>query len=141
MKPGSISYLMKIAIILVVSTLFSSALLAADMRYTPAVALAQLQNSYKGSQVVFIARMETRGTKRVLICLEALKSSKGLPAVGEVLVVDAPVRGADGRVGIVFMPAYPVVGFTGEVRWLRDGFLNESRELSLAEIKQGLLKK
>jgi hypothetical protein len=129
---------MKIALSLFLSALFSVSLLAADMRYSRAEALAQLQSSWKGSQVVFIARLETRGAKRVLVCLEALKSSKGLPAAGEVLVVDAPLRGADGREGIVFMPAYPAPGFSGEIRWLRDGNLNECRELSLAEIRSAL---
>ncbi|MEO5961799.1 MAG: hypothetical protein ABIZ49_01395, partial [Opitutaceae bacterium] len=120
------------------SVLFAASLCAADMRYTRAEGLAQLQNSYKGSEVVFLAKLETRKGKRVLVCQEVIKSSKGLPAVGEAIVVDAPVRGVDGREGIVFMQAYPVPSFSGVVRWLRDGVLNEVRELTLADIKSAL---
>jgi hypothetical protein len=111
---------------------------AADKRYSRPEALAQLQSSARAAQVVFVAKLETRHGKRVLVCLEAIKACNGLPAVGEVLSVDAPLRGAAGREGLVFMRAYPAPGFAGEIRWLHEGNLNECRELSLGEIKRAL---
>jgi hypothetical protein len=129
---------MKTASLLLASVLFASTLGAADVRYSRTEALAQLRAADKRAQVVFVAKLETRRGKRVLVCVEAIKSRQGLPAAGEVLTVDAPLRGADGREGLVFMPAYPVPGFAGEIRWLHEGNLNECRELSLAEIKRAL---
>jgi hypothetical protein len=128
----------KIALIVFVSALLGSSLLAADKRYSRAEALAQLHSSYKGAQVVMVGRTEKRNGKLVLVCLETIKSSKGLPAVGEALPVNAPI--SVDREGVVFFPAYPVAAFSGEIRWLRDGNLNECRELSLTEIKRALSK-
>jgi hypothetical protein len=127
---------MKAAVLVVISVLLGGALLAADKRYTRDEALAQLRSSAKGARIIMVAKTEKRGGKLVLICLEPIKTSAGLPAVGDVVLVNAALP--SGREGIVFMPAYPVAAFSGEIRWLRDGVLNECRELSLADIKSAL---
>jgi hypothetical protein len=129
---------MRTTFVLLFSLLFTASLSATDKRYTRAEALGQLQTAYKNSQVAFVAKMETRGGQRFLVCLEVLKSSRGLPLVREAVLVTAALRGPEGREGIVFMPIYPFPGFAGEIRWLRDGNLNECRELSLVEIKAAL---
>jgi hypothetical protein len=118
--------------------LLGSPLPAADKRYSRAEALAQLRSSAERAQIVMVAKTEKRRGKLVLVCQEVIKASKGLPAIGEALPVNAALP--DGREGIVFMAAYPVAAFSGEIRWLRDGNLNECRELSLAEIKRALLR-
>jgi hypothetical protein len=129
---------MKIAVLAFISILLGSSLRGADKRYSRAEALAQLQSSFREAQVVMVGKTEMRRGKLVLVCLEAIKSSKGLPVVGQVLPVNAPLPAE--REGLVFMPAYPVAVFSGEIRWLRDGALNECRELSLTEIKDALRK-
>jgi hypothetical protein len=128
--------LMKITVVVLVTALLGSSVFAADKRYSRAEALVQLQSSTKGAQIVMVAKTEKRRGKLVLVCLEVIKASKGLPAIGDVVPVNAALP--DGREGIVFMPAYPVEAFSGEIRWLRDGNLNECRELSLIEIKHAL---
>src|SRR5687768_7213744 len=104
---------MKAALLVFLAILLSGTLRGADKRYTRAEALAQLESAGKKSQVIFVGKLEMRHGKRVLVCLDVLKASKGLPVAGELLAVDAAIP--VGREGIVFMPAYPAPGFAGEI--------------------------
>ena len=88
---------MKVTFIVFISVLLCCTVRGADKRHTRAEALAQLQSAGKNSQVVFVGKLEMRSGRRVLVFLDVLKSSKGLPAAGE---LRAPQRsGGDATRG------------------------------------------
>jgi hypothetical protein len=109
-------------------------LLAAEKRYSRIEAIAQLQAAAARAEVIMVGKVEMRRGKRVLVCVEPIRASKGRPVAGESVALNAALP--ENREGIVFMATYPMEAFSGEIRWLRDGKMNECPELSLAEIKE-----